>query len=124
MVLAAPRGYIGLMADDDAPHPVPAEGGRRTGTDPGPAGDDDLPVVARMVVEIRSDGSRTIARGALEDRLVGETVQVRAEAATPLALAGALAKALLRTPVLRRVRDRGREIAATARGLLPRGRDD
>ena len=33
---------------------------------------DEPPVVARLVVEIRSDGSRTIARGALEDGQLGE----------------------------------------------------
>jgi hypothetical protein len=56
------------------------------------------PVVARMVVEIRSDGSRTIARGALEDLEAGERVAIQAEGATPLALAASLARALLRAP--------------------------
>ena len=58
------------------------------------------PVVARMVVEVRSDGSRTIARGALEDLVSGERVALRADASTPVALASELAKALFRTPVL------------------------
>jgi hypothetical protein len=102
-----------MAPDDEARLPQVAE-----------AGDDEPPVVARMVVEIRSDGSRTIARGALEDRLLGETVQVHAEAATPLALVGQLARALARTPVLARLRHRGRSLAATARGLLPGRRDD
>lgn len=57
------------------------------------------PVVARMVVEIRSDGRRTIARGALEDKLRGETVQLRVDGGTPLALAKELMQSLLRTPV-------------------------
>lgn len=57
------------------------------------------PVVARMVVEIRSDGRRTIARGAIEDRILGETVQVRVDGATPLSLARELAMSLLKTPV-------------------------
>lgn len=56
------------------------------------------PVVARMVVEIRSDGSRTIARGALEDLTTGEKVALRADATTPLALATELTKSLLRVP--------------------------
>lgn len=123
------------MAADDEVRPAPAavpeadgDVAPRPGDEvvPGiaPGTGDEPPVVARMVVEIRSDGSRTIARGALEDRLLGETVQVHAEAATPLALAGALAKALVRTPVLRRLRDRGRSLASTARGLLPGRRDD
>lgn len=57
------------------------------------------PVVARMVVEIRSDGSRTVARGALEDMTSGERVALRADGSTPLALASALAKSLLKTPL-------------------------
>lgn len=57
------------------------------------------PVVARMVVEIRSDGSRTVARGALEDMASGERVALRADGSTPLALASALAKSLLKTPL-------------------------
>lgn len=60
------------------------------------------PVVARLVVEIRSDGTRTIARGALEDRATGQRVDVRAEGATPAALAAALARSLLQLPALRR----------------------
>ena len=70
------------------------------------AGDGDLaqeaglpPIVARMVVEIRSDGSRTVARGVLEDMASGERVAVRADGSTPLGLASALAKSLLKTPV-------------------------
>ncbi len=60
------------------------------------------PVVARMVVELRSDGTRTIARGAIEDLNSGERVAVRADASTPLALANELAKSLLKTPLLAR----------------------
>ncbi len=62
--------------------------------------DAELPVVARMVVEIRSDGSRTVARGALEDLVTGERVALRADATTPLALAAELTKVLLKTPIL------------------------
>lgn len=69
------------------------------------------PVVARMVVEIRSDGSRTVARGALEDLMTGEKVALRADAASPLALAQQLTGALLKTPVLAK---------QTLSGLLPR----
>jgi hypothetical protein len=61
-------------------------------------GDEELPVVARMVVEIRSDGSRTIARGAVEDRLGGQSVGVEARADSPLELSRALAKMLLSAP--------------------------
>lgn len=56
--------------------------------------DDDLPVVARLIVEIRSDGSRTIARGALEDANLGQRVAVEARGDSPLALALALAKSI------------------------------
>lgn len=69
------------------------------------------PVVARMVVEIRSDGTRTVARGALEDMASGERVALCAEAGTPLALASALAKSLLKTPLFAR---------QAVRALLPR----
>lgn len=58
------------------------------------------PVVARMVVEIRSDGTRTVARGALEDLQTGEKVSLQANAHSPVALAQELTKALFKTPVL------------------------
>ena len=59
---------------------------------------EDLPVVARLVVEIRSDGTRTIARGALENTELGERVSVQAEGRTPLDLALSLGRALLQAP--------------------------
>lgn len=58
------------------------------------------PIVARMVVEIRSDGTKTIARGALEDLQAGERVALQADAATPAALAKELSRALLSAPAL------------------------
>jgi hypothetical protein len=54
------------------------------------------PVVARLVVEIRSDGRRTIARGALENAAAGEQVAIQADGTTPLALAMALVRSLVR----------------------------
>jgi hypothetical protein len=60
------------------------------------------PVVARLVIEIRSDGSHTIARGAMEDALSGQKVAVEANGTTPLALALSLAKSIVATPVLAR----------------------
>jgi len=66
------------------------------------AQDEELPVVARMVVEIRSDGSRTIARGAAEDAASGEKVAIRIEASTPLALALSLMKTMSQVPSLAR----------------------
>ena len=76
------------------------------------AEEQDLPpIVARMVVEIRSDGTRTIARGAIEDRLTGEKVALRADAKNPVALLGELTKALLQTPSFAK---------EAVRSLLPR----
>lgn len=66
-----------------------------------PVAADELPVVARLVVEIRSDGTRTVARGAMEDPQ-GQRVAVQAEGTTPLALARALARALWSMPRLPR----------------------
>ncbi|MBT8495693.1 MAG: hypothetical protein KJO07_21775 [Deltaproteobacteria bacterium] len=62
------------------------------------------PVVARLVVEIRSDGSRTIARGALEDRATGQNVAVEARGNSPMSLALALARSMLKLPSLGRAR--------------------
>ncbi|HEX2736108.1 MAG TPA: hypothetical protein VHM70_31120 [Polyangiaceae bacterium] len=59
---------------------------------------DDPPVVARLIVEIRSDGSRTVARGALKDELSGEQVTLVARGNTPLQLAAELTRSLLTMP--------------------------
>ena len=59
---------------------------------------EEPPVVARLVVEIRSDGSRTIARGALEDAQRGERVAIEARGDSPIQLAIALARSLTRLP--------------------------
>lgn len=64
------------------------------------------PVVARLVIEIRSDGSRTIAKGALEDAAQGETVTLRAEGTSPLMLAAQLVRSLVKAPLLGRVLSR------------------
>jgi len=58
------------------------------------------PVVARMIVEIRSDGSRTIARGALEDVATGQRTAIEAQGGTPVQLAFALARSLGQLPRL------------------------
>lgn len=60
---------------------------------------DEPPVVARLMVEIRSDGSRTVARGALQDELTGEQVSLVARGTTPLELAAQLTKSLLTLPL-------------------------
>lgn len=75
------------------------------------------PVVARLVVEIRSDGTRTIARGALEDRSTGQRVDLRADSTTPVALARELTRVLLETPVFASTK-RASELVL---GLLPAG---
>jgi hypothetical protein len=75
--------------------------------------DADLPVVARLVVEIRSDGRRTIARGALEDRATDQRVAVEARGDSPLSLALALARSIGSLPRL--------GAKSALRGLLGRG---
>jgi hypothetical protein len=75
---------------------------------------DDLPVVARLIVEIRSDGSRTVARGALEDNVQGQRIAVEARGDSPLALAMALARSLAALP--------GMTARSAVRGLLDRRR--
>ncbi|MCH2110336.1 MAG: hypothetical protein MK135_13520, partial [Polyangiaceae bacterium] len=75
------------------------------------------------VVEIRSDGTRTIARGALEDQASGEKVALQAEGTTPLALAKELSAALFKMPgafagtELMKRTQKAREVATA---LLPR----
>lgn len=88
------------MADpeDEELEPVPPE--------------EDLPVVARLVVEIRSDGRRTVARGGLEDLTTGNRVAIDARGDSPVQLALALARSILRVPRL--------AARSTVRGLLGR----
>jgi hypothetical protein len=83
------------------------------------ATDDELPVVARLIVEIRSDGTRTVARGALEDAITGQKVGVTAHGSTPIALASALARTMLSVPALAK----NRLWAAFETRLLGRRRD-
>ena len=64
---------------------------------------EEPPVVARLIVEIRSDGSRTVARGALEDVTNGEKVAVEARGSTPAALAASMIKSLFSGPLLAKV---------------------
>lgn len=73
------------------------------------------PVVARLVVEIRSDGTRTIARGAVEDAQRGERVAIEARGDSPLQLAIALARSLTQLPRL--------TARQAVRGLLGKRRD-
>jgi hypothetical protein len=55
--------------------------------------DAQLPVVARLVVEVRSDGSRTVARGLIEDLGSGERTVIEASADTERALLAVLMRA-------------------------------
>jgi hypothetical protein len=73
------------------------------------------PVVARMIVEIRSDGSRTIARGAMEDLTTGARTTIEARGDSPIQLALALARSLTQLPRL--------TARSAIRGLLGRRRD-
>ena len=64
------------------------------------AEESELPVVARLVVEIRSDGTRTVARGAIADEVTGQTVAVELQSGSPWQMAQSLVKALLSMPKL------------------------
>lgn len=59
---------------------------------------DEPPVVAQLMIEIRSDGSHTIARGALHDLRTQESAHVHAEGRTPGQLIASLLNSLLRLP--------------------------
>jgi len=69
----------------------------------------ELPVVARLVVEIRSDGVRTVARGAMTDAASGRTVALEARGRSMGQLAGALARSVWR---------RSSRARAVVRGLI------
>ena len=77
------------------------------------------PIVARLVVEIRSDGTRTIARGALQDASIGQEVAIKAEGTTPLSLAASLMRSLFSAPLLGRVIARALTGAKSAKKPTP-----
>ena len=93
-------------------------GGPLVSNEPGnvPVSHEEPPVVARMIVEIRSDGTRTVARGALEDIISGERVKIEASGGSPMQLAASLASNLLSTPFMI-----GRAANALVRNRLSRG---
>lgn len=62
------------------------------------------PVIARVMVEIRSDGTRTIARGAMEDLVTGENVAIEARGSSLLNVALQLAGSMRSLPNLIRGR--------------------
>ena len=80
------------------------------------------PVVARLVVEIRSDGRMTIARGAMEDSATGRGVAIEASGRTPLQLALSLARALVTLPAFGRSAARAL-LRGSRRGQGPDGDD-
>jgi hypothetical protein len=94
------------MDDPDKPELVRAPPGELQG---------EPPVVARVVIEIRSDGSRTIARGAMEDLASGQRTTLEARGDSPLQLAMALARSLTQLPRL--------GARSAIRGLLGKRRD-
>lgn len=83
-------------------------------------GEDDPPVVARLVVEIRSDGTRTIARGAMEDLETGQRVGVEAKGTTPAQLAMSLAKSLMERPLFATALSRTEKVRRAVKALLPK----
>jgi hypothetical protein len=94
------------VKDPDKPELVRAPPGELQG---------EPPVVARLVVEIRSDGSRTIARGAMEDVASGQRTTIEARGDSPIQLAIALARSLTQLPRL--------GARSAIRGLLGKRRD-
>jgi hypothetical protein len=100
-----------------APRPA---GGERDALEPAAP---EPPVAARLVIEIRTDGTRTVARGAVEDAILGERIAVKVEGQTPLELMLALAKAFIEVPFLQRVFTKGPSLLeSAARALLPGGK--
>jgi hypothetical protein len=106
------------MADSRVPIRDEPRPGPLVANDPGgvPANYEEPPVVARMIIEIRSDGARTIARGALEDIVSNERVKIEASGGTPMQLAASLASNLLSTPFML-----GRAANAVIKNRLGRG---
>ena len=103
---SAPADHARAVSDDD----------QIIDSQDAPVADADTgepPVVARLMVEIRSDGSRTIARGAMEDLLTGDKVAIEARGSSPMALALGLAKSMMRGKAFAR---------SAARAFLPRSK--
>lgn len=92
--------------DADKPVRAPASGAL-------PVKDEELPVVARLIVEVRSDGTRTVARGAMEDAASGTRAAIEAAGSTPLELAMTLAKSIVSAPWFAR-----QIVRSGVRGLL------
>ena len=83
------------------------------------------PVVAQLMIEIRSDGSHTIARGALHDLRTQESAHVHAEGQTPAQLITSLLSSLLSLPsgALQKLRTPEIKSEKAAESLPPSDRD-
>jgi hypothetical protein len=92
------RGLGGLVLDQLKQALVPAQAPLAKPSQDAPVGVQEPPVVAQLMIEIRSDGSRTIARGALNDLRSGESANVHAEGRSPAELMISLATSLLTLP--------------------------
>jgi hypothetical protein len=66
----------------------------------------ELPIVARILVEIRSDGTRTVASASVQNALLGQAVSVQAETTTPNSIAQVLLRSMARMPLLGTVASR------------------
>ena len=83
------------MADENSKRSSSEDGESLAAGSPAELEGESLPpVVSRLVVEIRSDGTRTVARGAMEDVTSGQSVAIEAHGDSPLKLALALAKSM------------------------------
>jgi hypothetical protein len=91
---------VGDRSDKRTPDPGAAL--RRKGEPEALQRADEPPVVARLIIEVRSDGTRTVARGAMEDLVQGQRVAIEARGSTPFDLALSLAGALVKLPSLAR----------------------
>lgn len=90
------------MSEEPSPEVVPEvvpEGDAQLPRELDPQGvlanSEELPVVARMVVEIRSDGIKTVARGAFEDFQTGQQVGIETDPLAAAKLAQAFTKSIL-----------------------------
>ena len=104
---------LAAVSDEDTDDLAPREGAAI-------APEDELPVVARLVVEIRSDGTRTVARGAMYEAESGQKVAVELQSGSPWQMAQSLVKALLGMPRL--VLETRKALALKARRAIARTR--
>jgi hypothetical protein len=81
---------------------------------------DELPIVARLAIEIRSDGTRTIARGAMHDIASGQQVAIEIGDGTALQLARQLTTQVSSAVVGVLARAFGRAIPSRLPALLRR----